>query len=77
VEEKNKEQENNESKNNFKDNITSLLDIINTTFAPLKALIKIHYKLAVKELKRDSRRFFSAIFSILTGLFFLGRCGFY
>jgi len=54
-----------------KSNINAIFDIINTTFAPLKALIKIHYKLAAREIKRDSERFFSGITFLFLGLFFL------
>lgn len=54
----------------IKDTLHSIFDIVNTIFSPLKALIKIHYKLAVKELKRDSSRLFVGLFSLFLALFF-------
>ncbi len=75
MEERDKNNENfNENKasgeNSLKDSLQVIFDIINTTFAPLKTLIKIHYKFAIREFKKDSERLISALFSIFLGLFF-------
>lgn len=62
-----------DNNDSIKSSINSIFDIINTAFAPLKALIKIHYKLAIKEFRRDKERFIAGTFTLfLAILFFAG-----
>jgi uncharacterized membrane protein YqjE len=45
--------------------------LIGKIFGPIKILLTLHLRLAGKELKKDVRRFFAGIISIIIGIFFL------
>ena len=49
---------------------TSQTDFFSRLLKPFKILVEIHLKLALRELKKDTQRFFSGILSFILGCFF-------
>ena len=47
------------------------VSLLSKLFAPAKVLLRLHFKLAYKEFKRDSLRFFSGVALIFVSLFLL------
>jgi uncharacterized membrane protein YqjE len=50
---------------------SDILDFFSRFTGPLKVLIKMHVRLATKELKKDTNRFISGIVTLFLALFFL------
>jgi hypothetical protein len=53
------------------DDSSSGMDFISKILNPIKILIEVHLKLALRELKKDSQRFFSGFLSFALGCFFI------
>ncbi|HQJ06385.1 MAG TPA: phage holin family protein [Spirochaetota bacterium] len=51
--------------------VDGVANIVSGVFAPIKMLVKIHLKLAAREIKRDGERFVTGILSIFIGIFLL------
>lgn len=72
---KQKNLQSDKSTNAVSDQSDSVVDgavkIVTGIFAPIKMLIKIHLKLAAKEIKKDGERFIGGIISIFIGIFLL------
>jgi hypothetical protein len=67
-----KKSKENISENNLNDDSQfDFFNIFSKIFGPLKALIKIHLKIASKELKKDFARYASGLISLFFCIFFM------
>ncbi|MBP7554317.1 MAG: phage holin family protein [Spirochaetes bacterium] len=72
---KQKNAQSNKSTNAVSDQSDNVVDgavkIVSGIFAPIKMLIKIHLKLAAREIKKDGERFIAGVLSIFIGIFII------
>ena len=66
-----KNSKDNDSKTQNNHNDFSAINFFSKIFSPIKILIKMHLKIASKELKNDSKRYISGILNLFIGFFFI------